>query len=208
MAVLLSSIFLCKRSTLAKVQIPKQTQWAQKRLIHRLGDQLTICVFVFLYLCVVETKVGPPGLKRSFQQQRVTTLTSCHLQVHNYASSIQPHSFNLSGDTFRLRVDLCTVVQSSEFLATLFYNCHPPSCRLYLTKVHADFNCDVHFPDLAPFGFPINSANTNLEGLQTDLKLVPVEDDDVQVLSLRYKSALIRGLKHIKQNPEFIRYKI
>ena len=119
---------------------------------------------------------------------------SPQLRIVDPAAFFQP----VRGHIFRLRVDLCTVVENSEFLATLFYNCLPPSCRLYLTKVHADFNCDVHFPDLAPFGFPINSANTNLEGLQTDLKLVPVEDDDVQVLSLRYKSALIRGLKYIK----------
>jgi len=50
-----------------------------------------------------------------------------------------------------------------------------------LTKVYADFDCDVHFPDLAPYGLPLNSADTSLEGIETNLKLVEVEDPDVQV---------------------------
>ena len=54
--------------------------------------------------------------------------------------------------------------------------------RLFLTKVYADFDCDVHFPDLAPYGLPLNSADTSLEGIETNLKLVEVEDQDVQVL--------------------------
>lgn len=53
--------------------------------------------------------------------------------------------------------------------------------RLFLTKVHADFDCNVHFPDLAPFGLRLNSADTSLKGLKTDLRLVEVEDTDVQV---------------------------
>jgi len=52
--------------------------------------------------------------------------------------------------------------------------------RLFLTKVHCDFDCDVHFPDLAPFGLPLNSADKSLEGLKTDFLLVKVEDTDVQ----------------------------
>ena len=55
--------------------------------------------------------------------------------------------------------------------------------RLFLTKVHADFDCNVHFPELAPFGLQLNSADTSLRGLKTDLRLVKVEDSDVQVLS-------------------------
>ena len=51
-----------------------------------------------------------------------------------------------------------------------------------MTKVYADFDCDVHFPDLAPYGLPLNSADTSLEGIETNLKLVEVEDPDVQVL--------------------------
>ena len=51
-----------------------------------------------------------------------------------------------------------------------------------MTKVYADFDCDVHFPDLAPNGLPLNSADTSLEGIETNLKLVEVEDPDVQVL--------------------------
>ena len=54
--------------------------------------------------------------------------------------------------------------------------------RLFLTKVYADFDCDVHFPDLAPYGLPLNSADTSLQGLKTDLLLVKVEDTDVEVL--------------------------
>ena len=48
--------------------------------------------------------------------------------------------------------------------------------------MHADFSCDVHFPDLAPFGLQLNSADTSLQGLKTDLLLVKVEDTDVEVL--------------------------
>ena len=48
--------------------------------------------------------------------------------------------------------------------------------------MYADFDCDVHFPDLAPYGLPPNSADTSLEGIETNLKLVEVEDQDVQVL--------------------------
>ena len=48
--------------------------------------------------------------------------------------------------------------------------------------MHCDFDCDVHFPDLAPFGLPLNSADKSLEGLKTDFLLVKVEDTDVQVL--------------------------
>ena len=54
--------------------------------------------------------------------------------------------------------------------------------RLFLTKVYADFDCDVHFPDLAPYGLPLNSADKSLEGIETNLRLVEVEDQDVQVL--------------------------
>ena len=48
--------------------------------------------------------------------------------------------------------------------------------------MYADFDCDVHFPDLAPYGLPLNSADTSLEGIETNLKLIEVEDQDVQVL--------------------------
>ena len=70
----------------------------------------------------------------------------------------------------------------------LIQNAPPPlsydsnTHRLFLTKVYADFDCDVHFPDLAPYGLPPNSADTSLEGIETNLKLVEVEDQDVQVL--------------------------
>ena len=70
----------------------------------------------------------------------------------------------------------------------LLQNAPPPlsndsnTHRLFLTKVYADFDCDVHFPDLAPYGLPLNSADTSLEGIETNLKLVEVEDQDVQVL--------------------------
>ena len=70
----------------------------------------------------------------------------------------------------------------------LIQNAPPPlsydsnTHRLFLTKVYADFDCDVHFPDLAPYGLPLNSADTSLEGIETNLKLVEVEDQDVQVL--------------------------
>ena len=60
--------------------------------------------------------------------------------------------------------------------------------------MHCDFDCDVHFPDLAPFGLPLNSADKSLEGLKTDFLLVKVEDTDVQVLS--YFKFLFRRSAH------------
>ena len=50
--------------------------------------------------------------------------------------------------------------------------------------MHCDFDCDVHFPDLAPFGLLLNSTDKSLEGLKTDFLLVKVEDTDVQVLHI------------------------
>jgi len=69
---------------------------------------------------------------------------------------------------------------SGVYAAQLAHTCTLQGSRLFLTKVHADFDCDVHFPDLAPFGLPLNSADKSLEGLKTDFLLVKVEDADVQ----------------------------
>jgi hypothetical protein len=57
----------------------------------------------------------------------------------------------------------------------------PPFRRLFLTRVHAHFPCDVHFPDLAPLGLPLHSPDRRLEGLiAPGLRLVETTDRDVQ----------------------------
>ena len=56
----------------------------------------------------------------------------------------------------------------------------PFPSRLYLSRIHANFPCDLHFPDLAPFGLQLNSQNQSLGELETDCQLVEDEDKDVE----------------------------
>ena len=55
------------------------------------------------------------------------------------------------------------------------------SPRLFLTKVHADFECDVHFPDLAPYGLGLNSSNKSLDTLTANYQLEEDRGTDVDV---------------------------
>ena len=54
------------------------------------------------------------------------------------------------------------------------------NCRIFLTEIHADFECDVHFPDLAPFGLDLNSKNKDLDGVEVDCRLVEDSDESVE----------------------------
>lgn len=86
----------------------------------------------------------------------------------------------------------CATALSKEFDIESFWNLGGPqiymsqlesnrleNCRLFLTRINHEFQCDKFFPDLAGFGLPLCSRNNGLDGNKVTFKLVADHDEDV-----------------------------